>query len=99
MNRKTFLDEKRFSQMRVQRRNQRRNEQEQSQRAEPADTVERPYPHRCPEGDMLEKLNQHKACPDQHQVQPQQPQPSTGMTYSTAGAEFEEILNDGDVPF
>lgn len=34
------------------------------------------------------------------QAQPQQqPQPSTGMTYSTAGAEFEEILSDGDVPF
>lgn len=34
------------------------------------------------------------------QAQPQQqPQPSTGMSYSTAGAEFEEILSDGDVPF
>jgi single-stranded DNA-binding protein len=34
------------------------------------------------------------------QAQPQQQPPTpTGMTYSTAGAEFEEILSDGDVPF
>lgn len=41
----------------------------------------------------------NKGSSAQPQAQPQQPQPSTGMTYSTAGAEFEEILNDGDVPF
>lgn len=42
--------------------------------------------------------NKGGSAPPQAQP-PQQPQPSTGMTYSTAGAEFEEILSDGDVPF
>ena len=60
--------------MRVQWRNQRRDEQEQAQQAEAAHTVEGPDPHRRSEGDALEKLHQHKAAADQHQVQAQQPQ-------------------------
>ncbi len=42
--------------------------------------------------------NKGGSAPPQAQPQQQPPTP-TGMTYSTAGAEFEEILSDGDVPF